>query len=97
MRITVVKGRGVFTAKSFFLGRSINQISNGPNIELRQIHIDVKPHIVFFAARHIEEGEELLYTYGDRRKSVINAGNEFLLPAPAVADGPLYVYGSLDC
>ena len=62
------------------LGRLVNHVSAGPNVERRQIRIDGKPHIILYAAKHIQEGEELLYTYGERRKHIINAGNEFLLP-----------------
>ena len=67
------------------LGRLVNHASTKPNVDRDQIHIDGVPHIYFFAAEHIKEGDELLYTYGERRPHIIAAGNEFLLPGSAVA------------
>ena len=36
-------------------------------------------HLVFFTSRDLDQGEEVLYDYGERRKHIINDGNQFLV------------------
>nr|CAI5817178.1 unnamed protein product [Callosobruchus analis] len=54
-------------AESGKLGRLVNHSRNG-NLSTRTILIDNKPRLVLIAKDSIEEGEELLYDYGDRSK-----------------------------
>ena len=67
------------------LGRLVNHVSTEPNVKRDVIDINGVPHVYFFAAKAINKGDELLYTYGENRPHIIAAGNEFLLPGPAVA------------
>ena len=73
------------TTVSGRVGRLVNHVSVGGNVTPRPVRIDDVTKLIFFASRSIKEGEELLYDYGDRRKSVIEGGNEFLVEAPADA------------
>ncbi|KAJ8380259.1 hypothetical protein SKAU_G00010370 [Synaphobranchus kaupii] len=54
------------------LGRLINHSKNG-NCQTKLQDINEKPHLILVASRDIEEGEELLYDYGDRSKEAIAA------------------------
>ncbi|KAJ8415555.1 hypothetical protein AAFF_G00425350 [Aldrovandia affinis] len=54
------------------LGRLINHSKNG-NCQTKLHGIEGKPHLILVASRDIEEGEELLYDYGDRSKESIAA------------------------
>ncbi|XP_069816934.1 N-lysine methyltransferase KMT5A [Dendropsophus ebraccatus] len=54
------------------LGRLINHSKNG-NCHTKLHDIDNIPHLILIASRDIKAGEELLYDYGDRSKSSIEA------------------------
>ncbi|XP_056323271.1 N-lysine methyltransferase KMT5A-A [Danio aesculapii] len=60
------------TKESDRLGRLINHSKNG-NCQTKLHAIAGKPHLILVASRDIQEGEELLYDYGDRSKSSIEA------------------------
>ena len=67
------------------VGRLVNHITVGGNVMPKPVCIHGVTRLVFFASRSIKKGQELLYNYNDRRKSVIEGGNEFLVEAPAEA------------
>ncbi|KAK7895501.1 hypothetical protein WMY93_020826 [Mugilogobius chulae] len=54
------------------LGRLINHSKNG-NCQTKLHDINGVPHLILVASRNIDEGEELLYDYGDRSKESIAA------------------------
>lgn len=54
------------------MGRLINHSKNG-NCQTKLHDINGVPHLILVASRNIEEGEELLYDYGDRSKASIAA------------------------
>lgn len=54
------------------LGRLINHSKNG-NCQTKLHDINGVPHLILVASRNIDEGEELLYDYGDRSKASIAA------------------------
>ncbi|XP_077478368.1 N-lysine methyltransferase KMT5A-A [Stigmatopora argus] len=54
------------------LGRLINHSKSG-NLQTKLHDIDGAPHLILVASRDIDEGEELLYDYGDRSKASIAA------------------------
>ncbi|KAG8010479.1 N-lysine methyltransferase KMT5A-A, partial [Nibea albiflora] len=54
------------------LGRLINHSKNG-NCQTKLHDINGVPHLILVASRDIDEGEELLYDYGDRSKASIAA------------------------
>lgn len=54
------------------LGRLINHSKNG-NCQTKLHAINGVPHLILVASRNIDEGEELLYDYGDRSKASIAA------------------------
>ncbi|KAM7368620.1 hypothetical protein PAMP_012943 [Pampus punctatissimus] len=54
------------------MGRLINHSKNG-NCQTKLHDINGVPHLILVASRHIDEGEELLYDYGDRSKASIAA------------------------
>ncbi|XP_064162905.1 N-lysine methyltransferase KMT5A-A isoform X1 [Anguilla rostrata] len=60
------------TRESERLGRLINHSKNG-NCQTKLHDVKGKPHLILVASRDIEEGEELLYDYGDRSKASIAA------------------------
>ncbi|XP_069789612.1 N-lysine methyltransferase KMT5A-A isoform X2 [Narcine bancroftii] len=60
------------TKESTRLGRLINHSKNG-NCQTKLHDVDGKPHLILVASRNIENGEELLYDYGDRSKASIAA------------------------
>ncbi|XP_051972221.1 N-lysine methyltransferase KMT5A-A [Xyrauchen texanus] len=60
------------TKESDRLGRLINHSKNG-NCQTKLHDINGIPHLILVASRDIQEGEELLYDYGDRSKSSIEA------------------------
>ncbi|KAM9331205.1 N-lysine methyltransferase KMT5A [Gastrophryne carolinensis] len=60
------------TKESDRLGRLINHSKNG-NCQTKLHDIDNVPHLILVASRDIKAGEELLYDYGDRSKSSIEA------------------------
>lgn len=49
----------------------INHSKNNPNVVTRLIEVDGHPHLHMFALKSINEGEELLYDYGDRSTSSV--------------------------
>lgn len=60
------------TKESGRLGRLINHSKNG-NCQTKLHDIGGVPHLILVASRNIDEGEELLYDYGDRSKASIAA------------------------
>ncbi|KAF0046089.1 hypothetical protein F2P81_002618 [Scophthalmus maximus] len=54
------------------MGRLINHSKNG-NCQTKLHDINGIPHLILVASRDIDEGEELLYDYGDRSKASIAA------------------------
>ncbi|XP_014673200.1 PREDICTED: N-lysine methyltransferase SETD8-B-like isoform X2 [Priapulus caudatus] len=60
------------TAESGRLGRLINHSRKG-NVKSRQVAVGAQPHLILVASRDVEAGEELLYDYGDRSKTSLNA------------------------
>ncbi|XP_016386126.1 N-lysine methyltransferase KMT5A-A-like [Sinocyclocheilus rhinocerous] len=60
------------TKESDRLGRLINHSKNG-NCQTKLHDINGIPHLILVASRDIQEGEELLYDYGDRSKASIDA------------------------
>ncbi|XP_068609094.1 N-lysine methyltransferase KMT5A-A [Brachionichthys hirsutus] len=54
------------------LGRLINHSKNG-NCQTKLHDINGVPHLILTASRDIDEGDELLYDYGDRSKASIAA------------------------
>ncbi|XP_061554449.1 N-lysine methyltransferase KMT5A-A [Phycodurus eques] len=54
------------------LGRLINHSKSG-NLQTKLHDVDGTPHLILVASRDIDEGEELLYDYGDRSKASIAA------------------------
>ncbi|XP_054708845.1 N-lysine methyltransferase KMT5A-like [Uloborus diversus] len=60
------------TKESGRLGRLINHSKKG-NLKTEPVLVQKRPHLVLFASRDIDPGEELLYDYGDRsKKSLIS-------------------------
>ena len=55
------------------VGRMINHSKKHPNIVPQIVSINEIPHIGFFARTDISSGAELLYDYGDRSSSAIQA------------------------
>ncbi|XP_040914600.1 N-lysine methyltransferase KMT5A-A [Toxotes jaculatrix] len=60
------------TKESGRMGRLINHSKNG-NCQTKLHDISGVPHLILVASRDIDEGEELLYDYGDRSKASIAA------------------------
>uniref|UniRef100_A0A3B4AY45 [histone H4]-lysine(20) N-methyltransferase n=1 Tax=Periophthalmus magnuspinnatus TaxID=409849 RepID=A0A3B4AY45_9GOBI len=54
------------------MGRLINHSKSG-NCQTKLHDINGVPHLILVASRNIDEGEELLYDYGDRSKASIAA------------------------
>ncbi|XP_041754793.1 N-lysine methyltransferase KMT5A-A isoform X3 [Coregonus clupeaformis] len=54
------------------MGRLINHSKNG-NCQTKLHDINGMPHLILVASRDVNEGEELLYDYGDRSKASIAA------------------------
>uniref|UniRef100_A0A674A9K2 [histone H4]-lysine(20) N-methyltransferase n=1 Tax=Salmo trutta TaxID=8032 RepID=A0A674A9K2_SALTR len=54
------------------MGRLINHSKNG-NCQTKLHDINGMPHLILVASRDVDEGEELLYDYGDRSKASIAA------------------------
>jgi len=53
------------------LGRLVNHSKLKANLQTRIFEHQGVPHIMFFAARDIDTGEELLYDYGERRQEAV--------------------------
>ncbi|KAK1883808.1 N-lysine methyltransferase KMT5A-A [Dissostichus eleginoides] len=60
------------TKESGRMGRLINHSKIG-NCQTKLHEINGVPHLIFVASRDVDEGEELLYDYGDRSKASIAA------------------------
>uniref|UniRef100_W5MEX4 [histone H4]-lysine(20) N-methyltransferase n=1 Tax=Lepisosteus oculatus TaxID=7918 RepID=W5MEX4_LEPOC len=60
------------TKETSRFGRLINHSKNG-NCQTKLHDINGIPHLILVASRDIDEGEELLYDYGDRSKASIAA------------------------
>ena len=54
------------------MGRLLNHSKTG-NCQTKLHDINGVPHLILVASRDVEEGEELLYDYGDRSKESIAA------------------------
>lgn len=54
------------------LGRLLNHSKKG-NLRTRTFLVKESPHLVLFADRDIQPGEELCYDYGDRRKTALES------------------------
>lgn len=54
------------------LGRLVNHSKKG-NLRTRTFLIEDLPHLILFANKDIEAGEELSYDYGDRRKAAVES------------------------
>lgn len=66
------------TAETTRLGRLINHSKADSNLKVKIIEVEGSPTLCFFAAKRITAGQELLYDYGDRRKSCV-LSNPWLL------------------
>lgn len=60
------------TLESGKLGRLLNHGRKG-NCYTKVVAIDDRPYLVLLAARHIKEGEELTYDYGDRSPGALES------------------------
>ncbi|GAB1599099.1 N-lysine methyltransferase KMT5A-A-like [Argonauta hians] len=60
------------TDESGRLGRLINHSRSG-NCQTKLVGIKGRPYLILVASRNIDEGEELLYDYGDRSKASLAA------------------------
>lgn len=58
------------TAETGKPGRLVNHSRNG-NLMTKIVSYKNKPHLVLLAKDDINEGEELTYDYGDRRKEAL--------------------------
>ena len=54
-------------------GRLFNHKKTYSNVATRLPEVDGQPRLCLIAARDIEQGEELLYDYGERRSKAIQA------------------------
>ena len=70
------------TAEDGSLGRLMNHSRLSPNAELKKKRIinpakfkcgEAKPHLFFTALRDIARGEEIVWDYGETRKSILKA------------------------
>ncbi|CAI5444659.1 unnamed protein product [Caenorhabditis angaria] len=66
------------TKESKYKGRLINHSVLRPNLKTKVVEFDGSHHLILVAKRTIEEGEELLYDYGDRTAATI-AKNPWLV------------------
>ena len=53
------------------IGRLVNHSIKESNVTPKLIDINGEPHLYFEATRDIACGEEVLYDYNDRRKTII--------------------------
>ena len=60
-------------------GRMINHSKTHSNMNTKLIDIAGTPHLCFFSTKVINDGEELLYDYGDSRKDVTLANTRLLV------------------
>lgn len=58
---------------STHMSRFINHSRRHHNVRPKLVVQDFEPVIVFVTTRRIEEGEEILFDYGDRRRDVISS------------------------
>ena len=61
------------TEESGRLGRLINHSRQRPNLKTKVLEVEGKPRLALMALKEIEQGEELLYDYGDRSKEAVTA------------------------
>ena len=61
------------TAETGRYGRLVNHSRVTPNCITKVVMIDEVPRLMLVAKHHIQEGEELLYDYGDRSKESLKA------------------------
>ena len=54
-------------------GRLFNHNKTNSNVATRLPEVDGQPRLCLIAARDIEQGEELLYDYGERSSKAIQA------------------------
>ena len=65
------------TAEDESFGRLINHSKKEANLHMKVVVVAGQPRVVFIASKDIAIGSELLYDYGDTRKTVI-AQNSWL-------------------
>lgn len=75
------------------LGRLINHSKNG-NCQTKLHDINGVPHLILIASRNIDEGEELLYDYGDRSKASIAAHPWLKYWSKGFLETPLFLFSS---
>ncbi|GMT17305.1 hypothetical protein PFISCL1PPCAC_8602, partial [Pristionchus fissidentatus] len=66
------------TKESPFKGRLVNHSALRPNLKTKVVEMGGQHHLILIAKRSIEEGEELLYDYGDRTPATV-AQNPWLV------------------
>ncbi|KAI1289554.1 Histone-lysine N-methyltransferase set-1 [Halotydeus destructor] len=61
------------TKPSGRIGRLVNHSRKSPNCKTRLFIYNSRPHLIFIALRDIKAKEELLYDYGERDRTAIEA------------------------
>ncbi|KAL3856505.1 hypothetical protein ACJMK2_011255 [Sinanodonta woodiana] len=61
------------TAESGRLGRLLNHSKTAANCQTKLVEVNGLPRLILVALKDINKGEELLYDYGDRSKSSVEA------------------------
>ncbi|KAK3589796.1 hypothetical protein CHS0354_015799 [Potamilus streckersoni] len=61
------------TAESGRLGRLLNHSKTAANCQTKLVEVNGQPRLILVALKDITKGEELLYDYGDRSKSSVEA------------------------
>lgn len=61
------------TAESGKLGRLLNHSKTNSNCHTKLVDVKGKPYLIIVASRDINQGEELLYDYGDRSKAALES------------------------
>ncbi len=61
------------TTESGRLGRLVNHSRQHPNLQTKVITLKEWPRLILVALKDINEGEELLYDYGDRSRESLRA------------------------
>ena len=55
------------------IGRLVNHSRVHPNLQTKVIVVNDDPKLILIAKTEVEEGQELLYDYGDRSKESLKA------------------------
>lgn len=66
------------TGETIYKGRLVNHSHLSPNARVDVIYFNDTLHLALFATSNINVGDEILYDYGDKRKSVL-ISNPWLL------------------